>query len=117
MPAMSSSPSRNLQPETRNLRDGAIAVLRLNDVGGWTKPAPRLYPHIWSWDSGLIAAGLAHLDADRALRELESLFAAQWADGRIPHIVYDPSTPPEAYFPGPDRWACAEVTDIACAVP
>ena len=102
---------------TVDLRDGAVAVLRLNDLGGWTKPAPRLYPHIWSWDSGLIAAGLAHLDPDRALRELETLFAAQWRDGRVPHIVYDPSAPPDAYFPGPDRWACAAITDVACATP
>jgi glucosylglycerate hydrolase len=100
-----------------DLGDGAIAILRLNDLGGWTKPAPSLYPHIWSWDSGLIAAGLAHVDPNRALRELETLFTAQWADGRVPHIVYDPSAPADAYFPGPDRWACAKITDIACAAP
>jgi glucosylglycerate hydrolase len=99
------------------LRDGAVEVLRLNDLGGWTRPAPRLYPHIWSWDSGLIAAGLAHLNRDRALRELETLFAAQWADGRVPHIVYDPSAPPDAYFPDPGRWACADVSSVACAAP
>jgi hypothetical protein len=97
--------------------DEAVQVLRLNDLGGWTRPAPSLYPHIWSWDSGLIAAGLAHLSPDRALRELETLFAAQWADGRVPHIVYDPSAPPDAYFPGPDRWACAAVSPVACAEP
>jgi hypothetical protein len=99
------------------LRDSAIQVLRLNDLGGWTRPAPRLYPHIWSWDSGLIAVGLAHLDADRALRELETLFAAQWADGRVPHIVYDPSAALDAYFPDPGRWACAEVSSVACTAP
>jgi hypothetical protein len=101
----------------QDLRDGAISVLHLNDLGGWTRPAPRLYPHIWSWDSGLIAAGLAHLDVDRALRELETLFAAQWADGRVPHIVYDPGAPPDAYFPDPGRWACAEVSAVACRTP
>ena len=30
--------------------------------------------------------------------------AAQWGDGRIPHIVYNPAVPPGAYFPGPDFW-------------
>src|SRR4051794_18073314 len=104
-------------PDTQHLRDGAIAVLRLNDLGGWTKPAPSLYPHIWSWDSGLIAAGLSHVDPDRALLELETLFAAQWADGRVPHIVYDPGAPDDAYFPGPDRWACAEVNAAASRTP
>ena len=54
--------------------------------------APRLYPHQWSWDSAFIAIGLAHIDAERALRELETLFAAQWADGRVPHIVFNPAS-------------------------
>lgn len=106
-----------MSPEDQALWDGALAVLRRNDVGGWTKPAPSLYPHQWSWDSALIAAGLAHVDPDRALRELETLFAAQWADGRVPHIVYDPSAPVEAYFPHAGRWACAELNPDACASP
>jgi hypothetical protein len=77
-------------------------VLHANDVGGWTKPAPRLYPHQWSWDSAFIAIGLAHLDPARAIEELEHLFAAQWSDGRVPHIVFDPKVPD--YWPGPDLW-------------
>ncbi|MBV9173937.1 MAG: glycogen debranching protein [Chloroflexi bacterium] len=85
------------------LRDAALLVLRNNDLGDWTKPAPRLYPHQWSWDSAFIAIGLAHVDVDRALRELESLFAAQWSDGRVPHIVFNPEA--TGYFPGPERWA------------
>src|ERR1700730_15591600 len=89
-----------LPPDT--LRSAALAVLRKNDLGGWTKPAPRLYPHQWSWDSAFIAIGLAHVDPRRAGRELETLFAAQWADGRVPHIVFNDSVPADAYFPGPD---------------
>jgi hypothetical protein len=99
------------------LWDAAVAVLRLNDLGGWTKPAPSLYPHQWSWDSAFVALGLAHLDVDRALRELETLFGAQWADGRVPHIVYDPAAATDAYFPDPRRWACSEVSSVACATP
>jgi hypothetical protein len=83
-------------------------VLRANDVGGWTKPAPRLYPHQWSWDSAFIAIGLAHLDPARALGELEHLFKAQWTDGRVPHIVFDPNVP--EYWPGPDLWGSREVS-------
>ena len=30
--------------------------------------------------------------------------AAQWGDGRIPHIVFNPSVPLDAYFPSPDFW-------------
>jgi hypothetical protein len=89
-------------------------VLRANDVGGWTKPAPRLYPHQWSWDSAFIAIGLAHLDPARALEELEHLFNAQWTDGRVPHIVFDPNVP--EYWPGPDLWGSREISAAPKAV-
>ena len=55
----------------------AAGVLRRNDMGGWTRVAPRLYPHQWSWDTGFISVGLAHLDTDRAARELLTLFEHQ----------------------------------------
>jgi hypothetical protein len=100
---------------SNDLGDAALAVLRKNDLGDWTKPAPRLYPHQWSWDSAFIAIGLARFDADRALRELESLFRAQWEDGRVPHIVFNPAA--ADYFPGPDRWATAELTSAAPRTP
>lgn len=100
-----------------DLRTRAIAVLRENDLGDWTRPAPRLYPHQWSWDSAFIAIGLARLDPARALRELASLLRGQWADGRIPHIVYNPAVPPDAYFPDADRWECANCTSVAPTSP
>ena len=93
------------------LRARAVEVLRKNDLGGWTKPAPRLYPHQWSWDSALIAIGLAHVDLERAIRELESLFGAQWSDGRIPHIVFNPTA--RDYFPGAEWWASATTSTSA----
>ena len=40
----------------------------------------------------------------RAQTELETLLAAQWGDGRIPHIVFNPAVPLDAYFPSPDFW-------------
>jgi hypothetical protein len=88
------------------LRDRAAAVLRGNDAGRWTKAAPRLYPHQWSWDSAFIAIGWAHLDVRRAMVELEELFAAQWQTGMVPHIVFR-AGPGEPYFPGPEWWDCA----------
>ncbi len=88
------------------LRDRAAAVLRGNDEGGWTKAAPRLYPHQWSWDSAFIAIGWAHLDAGRAMAELEQLLAAQWPSGLVPHIVFR-AAPGVPYFPGPEWWDCA----------
>lgn len=87
------------------LRERAAAVLRGNDEGGWTKAAPRLYPHQWSWDSAFIAIGWAHLDPGRAIAELEQLFAAQWPSGLVPHIVFR-APPGVPYFPGPEWWDC-----------
>ena len=92
----------------------AAAVLHANDLGGWTKAAPRLYPHQWSWDSAFIAVGWAHLDTRRACQELTTLFDAQWATGMVPHIVFNLAIPPGAYFPGPERWDCA---NLAAAAP
>jgi glucosylglycerate hydrolase len=85
----------------------AAEVLRRNDMGGWTRAAPDLYPHQWSWDTGFIAIGLAHLDTGRAARELTSLFAHQWRNGKVPHIVFNPEAPPDSYFPGAEHWASA----------
>jgi hypothetical protein len=85
----------------------AEEVLRRNDMGEWTRAAPDLYPHQWSWDSGFIAIGLAHLDTARAARELTGLFAHQWKNGKVPHIVFNPEAPPNSYFPGAEHWASA----------
>ncbi|MCA1666900.1 MAG: glycogen debranching protein [Thermomicrobia bacterium] len=88
-------------PEQMAVR--AAEILRENDLGGWTKAAPRLYPHQWSWDSAFIAIGLAHLDTRRAAQELRMLFAAQWTTGMVPHIVFNPAA--SGYFPNLARWA------------
>ena|SRR5215211_97801 len=93
--------------KTSSMAQRAAEVLRRNDMGGWTKPAPSLYPHQWSWDTGFIAVGLAHLDTARAARELLSLFAHQWKNGKVPHIVFNPQAPPESYFPGAEHWSSA----------
>ena len=85
----------------------AADVLRRNDIGGWTRAAPDLYPHQWSWDSGFITIGLAHLDTRRAAEELRSLFRHQWKNGKVPHIVFNPHAPPDSYFPGPEHWVSA----------
>ncbi|MEU9455666.1 trehalase family glycosidase [Streptomyces sp. NPDC048277] len=82
----------------------AARVLTDNWTGTSTVPSRSLYPHQWSWDSAFIAIGLRHLSPLRAQTELETLLAAQWADGRIPHIVFNPSVPLDAYFPSPDFW-------------
>jgi glycogen debranching enzyme len=95
----------------------AQEVLRQNDMGGWTRAASDLYPHQWSWDTGFIAMGLAHLDTRRAARELLTLFDHQWKTGKVPHIVFNPKAPAHSYFPGPDHWACAAVSPDAPPAP
>ncbi|MFG2473744.1 hypothetical protein [Streptomyces fagopyri] len=82
----------------------AAHVLEDNWTGTSTVPSRGLYPHQWSWDSAFIAIGLRHLSPLRAQTELETLLGAQWGDGRIPHIVFNPSVPLDAYFPSPDFW-------------
>jgi hypothetical protein len=91
----------------------AAGVLRRNDLRTWTKPAPNLYPHQWSWDSAFIALGLAHLNNRRAAQELETLFAGQWATGKLPHIIFDPEAPPKSYFPDAERWNSSALSSDA----
>ncbi|WP_181008994.1 hypothetical protein [Streptomyces sp. SM12] len=93
-----------LPPRARAITRAARRVLRANWCGGSTVPSRGLYPHQWSWDSAFIAIGQRHLDPARARRELRTLFAAQWSDGRVPHIVFHPDVPLGAYFPSPDFW-------------
>jgi glucosylglycerate hydrolase len=90
-----------------DLFQDAAGVLRLNDMGDWTRAAPALYPHQWSWDAGFITIGLAHLDTRRAAGELRDLFRQQWRNGKVPHIVFNPHAPPDSYFPGPEHWISA----------
>ncbi|MEV6104916.1 hypothetical protein AB0M28_09400 [Streptomyces sp. NPDC051940] len=82
----------------------AERVLAANWTGASTVPSRALYPHQWSWDSAFIAIGLRHLSPLRAQLELRTLLGAQWGDGRVPHIVFNPAVPKGAYFPGPDFW-------------
>jgi glycogen debranching enzyme len=84
------------------LMDRAKAILDGNRVGRYTKPAPNLYPHQWSWDSAFIAIGYAHYDQPRAEDELRTLFQAQWSNGLVPHIVFNPQA--DRYFPNPEMW-------------
>ncbi|MDT0308642.1 trehalase family glycosidase [Streptomyces sp. DSM 44917] len=94
---------------------GARRVLAQNWTGSSTVPSRTLYPHQWSWDSGFIAIGLRHLSPFRAQRELETLLASQWEDGRIPHIVFNPAVPLTAYFPSPDFWRSSTAGSAAGA--
>src|ERR1700728_2117443 len=93
----------------------AAYILRDNSTGHITKAAPSLYPHQWSWDAAFNAVGLATIDLPRARLELDSLFAGQWRNGLLPHIVFDPST--DGYWPGPAQWESAEYSEEAPSAP
>ncbi|MGC5221623.1 MGH1-like glycoside hydrolase domain-containing protein [Micromonospora sp. DT81.3] len=81
----------------------ATRVLAENWRGTYTVPAAGLYPHQWSWDSGFIAIGLRHISPRRAQQELDSILSAQWDDGRLPQIVFNPRLDVQ-YSPGPSFW-------------
>jgi hypothetical protein len=85
------------------LLDRAQQVLDANWTGDATLASRSLYPHQWSWDAAFIAIGRSWAQPARAMRELETMFQAQWSNGMLPHIRFDPRT--HGYFPGPEFWA------------
>lgn len=91
----------------------AVEILQANDTGTSTKPAPSLYPHLWSWDSAFIAIGIAQYSIDRAVDEMRAVLRGQWKNGMIPQIQFNPGVPEEAYFPGPARWDVHAVSQDA----
>lgn len=84
------------------LIDQAAEILRKNDRGHYTVPTKGLYPFQWNWDSALTALGFSHFDPARAWTEIETLFAHQWEDGMVPHIIFHQLD--DGYYPGPDVW-------------
>ena len=91
-------------PKLDDLVVRARAVLDAAWIGASSLPSRTLYPHQWSWDSAFIALGRSWYDQPRAQQELETLFRAQWSNGMVPHIVFNPSVAEDAYFPGPAFW-------------
>jgi hypothetical protein len=89
--------------QSADLAAQAIAILRDNDRGRYNVPTKGLYPFQWNWDSCFTALGQSHFDLDRAWIEIETLFAHQWPDGMVPHMVFHEAAP--GYFPGPEVWA------------
>ncbi|WP_291308928.1 trehalase family glycosidase, partial [Devosia sp. 66-14] len=88
--------------QTEKIYEHALEVLKENDQGSYTIPTKGLYPFQWNWDSCLTALGQFHYDEARAWTEIETLFANQWPDGMVPHIVFHVYS--DGYFPGPNVW-------------
>ncbi|MCE2469340.1 MAG: hypothetical protein J4F32_02250 [Dehalococcoidia bacterium] len=51
-------------------------------------PSPHEYRHQWFWDSCFHAVAAAHVDAEHAVAELETLLARQREDGFIGHMHF-----------------------------
>lgn len=81
-----------------HLQEKAIQILNNNWKGDFSIPCANLYPFQWKWDSGFIAIGFAHFDMQKAEKEIETLLAAQWENGFIPHIIFHSEN--DSYFPG-----------------
>ncbi len=92
-----------MRPDIARLIKQAKKVLRQNWRDQFTVPSPNLYPHQWNWDAGFMAIGYAHFHPRRAQQELNHLFAAQWRNGMLPQIVFNPEAL-GGYFPEPDFW-------------
>jgi len=89
-PAKHTAPQHPLTDSVA-LADAAEALLRSNDRGQYTVPAPDLYPHQWLWDSAFIAIGIAHYDLERAQNEIRHLVSGQWSNGMLPHMIFNSS--------------------------
>lgn len=54
----------------------------------YTVPSPEVYPYQWLWDSCFHAIALSYFDPIGARNEIRSLFAMQYPDGMIPHMIF-----------------------------
>lgn len=77
---------------TTDLLEQAKIVLANNDHNGHhTIPSVGMYPHQWLWDSCFIAIGITQYDVGRAKTEILNLLNGQWANGMVPHMIFDAS--------------------------
>lgn len=74
---------RVIRARAREVLDGAW-----DDARGYCYPNRDVYPHLWLWDSCFHAICWAALDDERAVTELEAVFAGQLPDGFVPHMRY-----------------------------
>jgi hypothetical protein len=74
---------------------------------GFTMPNAKSYPWQWLWDSCFHVVAWAGLGDNRAVVELESLFALQLPNGFLPHMGYQ--TNPQASL---HYWQSAGRSDI-----
>ncbi len=88
----------------KGLADESWRVFALNEVEQgdvyYHMPSYHHYPSLFAWDSGFHAASMSHLDADKAKRELATLFRQVAKDGHLPHEVLLPNRYSERWMRG-----------------
>jgi len=88
--------TRRADPDALRARlaSEALRVFRANRVeaeqGVFHLPSAATYRSFFAWDSGWNVMGLAPLDPESALAELQTVFRMQCQDGRVPHEVRIP---------------------------
>lgn len=97
---MTTTTTNNNTTDLKKLLQDCEEVLDHNWNGSFTIPSDTLYPHQWSWDAAFIAIGNSYANTERAIKELEFLFYAQWKNGMVPHIVFNEKE--KTYFPAAD---------------
>ena len=100
---------------TSELWTAAVEVLRENDLGGWTKPAPRLYPYQWSWDSAFIAIGLVHVDPRAPCASSRRCSTRSGPTVACRTSCSTTKRPTQDYFPDPGWWASQKFSPPAPA--
>ncbi|MCR8722863.1 MGH1-like glycoside hydrolase domain-containing protein [Frigidibacter sp. ROC022] len=94
---------------TTDLAAAAADQLHAGDRGTYCEIGPDRASVQGLWSSCLCALGLARTDESRAWTEIETLFAHQWPDGMVPHLVF---------HGGPERMGAeAGLWDSGRAVP
>ncbi len=84
----------------KNILKEAKQILLRNWNGEFTVAGYDMYPHHWGWDTPVVASAYACFDVEKGMQELKHLLDAQWDNGMIPQIVFQPGA--DSYFPGPD---------------
>ncbi|MFO8058333.1 MAG: trehalase family glycosidase [bacterium] len=82
-----------------DLRKSASLMFKKNEVrssiGFFHLPSYQTYRAFYAWDSGWHVIAMSHLDADKAISELSTIYSVQADDGHIPHEVRVPKLSPE----------------------
>lgn len=108
----------HLSPDRVRLLRKALSVMKLNvhSANGtirrrWSTPDRWPHRHMWLWDSGFHAVGMAFVDTALAQDELLAMLEAAADDGRLPHMVQADGKHSSITQPPILAWAALQVLD------